>query len=65
MAVNGVDVQLAETAGEVALCRGLERLILEEQHVALGQGLTQALDRSLRERSREVETRYKAADGGG
>src|SRR5208337_1155561 len=64
MAVNGMDVQLAETAGEVALRGRVKRLILEEQHMALRQGPAQALDRPLGQRSRQIDSRHQSADGG-
>ena len=64
MAVNRVDVQLAEAAGEVALRRGIQRLVFEKQDMALRHRLAQALNRALGQRSRQVDSRHKAADGG-
>jgi hypothetical protein len=65
VAVNRVDVQLAEAAGEVSLRRRFKGLVFEKQHVALGHGFAQALHGALRQRSRQVDSRYEAADGRG
>ena len=59
-----MNVELAEAAGEVPLRCGVERLVLEEEHMAFGDGGAQVRNRAVGKRTRQIEPGDDFADGG-